>query len=90
MTDLSRRRFLSFAPLIVAAPAIVRASSLMPIKAIRDSGWAFDPYRAMYVQLSLGYAITREALIDNLYNGLPFNPSALAGLVEGEIGAPAI
>lgn len=44
MTDLSRRLFLSFAPLIVAAPAIVRASSLMPVKvvdapAVMATGW---------------------------------------------------
>lgn len=41
MADISRRWFVSAIPAIIAAPAIVRAASLMPVKS-----W-FNPYTMM-------------------------------------------
>jgi hypothetical protein len=38
-----RRGFLKSLGLLIAAPAIVRASSIMPVKAYREKGWSgFD------------------------------------------------
>lgn len=39
MIQQSRRSFISGIGAIIAAPAIVRASSLMPIKALDDGTW---------------------------------------------------
>lgn len=65
MTD--RRSFLSgLTGFIACSPAIVRASSLMPVKTlVTDADWLRG---YLNTQISLGYAITRESLEDNLYN----------------------
>ncbi len=62
----SRRQILRGMLGLVCAPAIVRASSLMPIKVMRDE------YRFAHVSIALGYAITREAIEQNLYGNHPF------------------
>lgn len=64
---LARRSFLTGLSAIIAAPAIVRASSLMPVKALK-SGWDYERY--VWTDTSLGYAITREAIEDNLYRNV--------------------
>lgn len=54
MIQSNRRAFLSGFAAIIAAPAIVRASSLMPIKPLEA--------RFINVQVGLGYAFTRKAI----------------------------
>ena len=72
----SRRTFLtgliSFA---VAAPAIVKAVNLMPVKAILDFEELPFQYQFLYNEIALGYAITREAIDRNLY-GKAFGDNA--------------
>jgi hypothetical protein len=73
---LARRSFLT-GLIAVTAPAIVRASSLMPVKALRpDSAaavaldaaqWIYDPY--LELDISLGYTITRQSIVDNILYG---------------------
>ncbi len=71
MTD-TRRQILRGMLGLVCAPAIVRASSLMAIKVMRDE------YRFTHVSIALGYAITREAMDANLYGNTPFRLMNLA------------
>jgi len=61
---ISRRNFLGG---LIAAPAVVKIGSLMPIKGIiMDFQPPFD-YHYFHQQVSLGYTITREAINRNLY-----------------------
>lgn len=89
---LSRR---SLVASIICAPAIVRASSLMPVKVWADAeGELVDfpfsarnrgPFTIDYVSVSLAYAITRQAIDENLYKqqfSLPFNVKGLEYLGE--------
>lgn len=41
---LNRRSFITNLISLVAAPAIVRAGSLMPVKALDDAAFEFSPY----------------------------------------------
>jgi len=68
---LPRRRFLTVAASLLAAPAIVRASSLMPIKAVDFGACDFstenmivkmtERYSWMY-ELQTGFNLTREIM----------------------------
>ena len=63
----SRRLFIKGLISLVAAPAIVRAESLMPVKAIPmllPGEVNFENY-CVHQQIGLGYAITRKAIEDN-------------------------
>jgi len=66
----SRRNFLIGAVAsLIAAPAIVRAGSLMPVKVMPELPSVFEAftYNAEWTEIRLGYAITREAINRNLY-----------------------
>ena len=43
---IARRRFLIGSAVLICAPAIVQASSLMPVRAIDDWGWTVEFYDA--------------------------------------------
>ena len=77
MIELPRRRFLSLLTGIVAAPAIVRASSLMPIKAVQpaDVYEAADMHAGDYGRLGL------ENLEDLIYRISPTS-MPFAGLMK--------
>ena len=63
----SRRNFLTgLASFVAAAPAIVKAANIMPIKAILNFEELPFNYQALYNEVSLGYAITRKAIVENL------------------------
>lgn len=66
MTDLilPRRKFLTGLMGLVAAPAVVKASSLMPVKAMTPEVLV-KQYE--YQQIELGYQVTREPVGDVLY-----------------------
>lgn len=57
----SRRSFIVGLSALVAAPAIVRVSSLMPVKAL------LQPTPEEIYNILLGYAITRQAISNPLY-----------------------
>ena len=63
MTDLlmPRRKFLTGLFGLVAAPAIVKASNLMPIKVLEYGQW-------QYTEVGLGFSITREEIGDGLWD----------------------
>lgn len=63
----SRRGFLTGLISFVAAPAIVRSASLMPVKVMESPVDLLNKYYA------LGYEITRKAIDDNLYGGFNTN-----------------
>ncbi len=69
----SRRSFIRGAvATLFAAPAIVRAGSLMPVKAIPELNEAAIEdfiYRQHWTHIALGYSITRKAIDKNLYGG---------------------
>lgn len=65
---VNRRGILLGLGSILAAPAVVHAQNLMPIKALEPS--LDDIQEFVHRQVSLGYAITREAIDRNLYSGL--------------------
>lgn len=78
---LSRRGLITGLVSFMAAPAIVRASSLMPVKALieppifidEDLTWGGE---FVYRAVALGNSVTRSALYENLYStvvGLPLN-----------------
>ena len=70
----SRRSFLAgLGSFLVAAPAIVRAQNLMPVKAILEFEELPFAYQYLHSQIALGYAITRQAIVQNLYGDFPFN-----------------
>ena len=58
---IARRNFLRLGLAAIAAPAIVRASSLMPVKS-----WAGDSYYFGYDSIG-----NREDLADVIYNIMP-------------------
>jgi hypothetical protein len=62
MTDLlmPRRKFLTGLLGLIAAPAIVKAGNLMPIKVLEYGEW-------QYTEVGLGFSITREEISDSLY-----------------------
>ena len=62
----SRRSFITGLGAIFAVPAIVRVSSLMPVKALLQPT-PEEVYNILHQQIGLGYAITRQAIIDELY-----------------------
>jgi len=63
MTDLlmPRRKFLTGLLGLIAAPAIVKASNLMPIKVLEYGQW-------QYTEVGLGFSITREEIGDSLWD----------------------
>jgi hypothetical protein len=67
LIEVSRRRFFGF----LAAPAIVHAANLMPIKApplARSVDWRPLVNPGLHErELALGYTITRKAIDENLY-----------------------
>lgn len=68
----SRRSFITgFASFLVAAPAIVKAANIMPVKAILEFEKLPFQYQAIHTQIALGYTITRKA-IDNALYGATF------------------
>lgn len=71
MVELSRR---SFVTALIAAPVIVRATSLMPIK-------AFDPYYTRYLSV---YDITIDRMLLRIDRAL-FPPTDLAPLKGIEV-----
>ena len=71
MTILARRSFLAgLGSFLIAAPAIVHAGNLMPVKAILEFEKLPFQYEYLHAQIGLGYAITRKAIIQNLYGNL--------------------
>ena len=101
MTDLSRRHFLSFAPLIVAAPAIVRASSLMKVRAIPVVEWGlvrpampgttFETRMAGFTMFQwdqLPSSITNQKAMENFFreNAAYWNKRRQGELVENIFG----
>lgn len=67
---LSRRSFFGGLAAAIAAPAIVKASSLMPIKAVKvlpDDEWL----KLMQARMATAYKATMEAMVRNLYTGEP-------------------
>jgi len=72
MTDLlmPRRKFLTGLLGLIAAPAIVKASNLMPIKVLEYGEW-------QYTEVGLGFSITREEIGDGLWG------SQMAGANRG-------
>ncbi len=56
---MNRRGFLTGLVSALAAPAIVRASSLMPVRVMPDTDW-----------LDAAYAMTRDQMTKNLYGDL--------------------
>lgn len=68
----SRRGFISGLISFVAAPAIVRASSLMPIKALETE---FDG-------LAASLALTKEIIAANIFNLGAVRDALLPGLFE--------
>lgn len=62
----SRRSFLGGLLSALASPAIVRAANSMPVRAL-PAAETLDAY--LYQQISFGFAITREAIADNLCYG---------------------
>lgn len=66
MIEPSRRSFIrGLISFTAAAPAIVRASSLMPVKALPP----FDGFDLLHARLNEAYAITRERMAARLYGG---------------------
>lgn len=63
---LSRRGLITGLISLAAAPAIVRASSLMPIKVM------VDPCELLHSRLNEAYAVTRESMLRVLYSGYEF------------------
>jgi hypothetical protein len=66
--EVSRRRFFGF----LAAPAIVHAANLMPIKALADDGLLIRgterfAYSYADVRIGFGYAITRKEIDNAIY-----------------------
>jgi hypothetical protein len=62
----SRRSLITGLVSLMAAPAIVRLQSIMPVKAIE----AFDPVKdteGLAACVASGYAITCKAIVDNLF-----------------------
>lgn len=64
----SRRKFLRGAAVVLCAPAIVRASSLMPIRML-EQGFVFSPYETRYpaTLFSELAAVTRNVFLPKLY-----------------------
>ena len=60
---MNRRGILLGLASALAAPAIVHAGNLMPVKALPVE----FTYDAQWIEVSLGYAITRQALDAALY-----------------------
>ena len=75
----SRRNFLTgLASFVAAAPAVVKAANIMPIKAILNFEELPFNYQALYNEVSLGYAITRKAIDENLYsNAFPLDAKTI-------------
>jgi len=70
MVDLVRRRFIwGAAATIIAAPAIVRAASLMPVKALPRG-------------LAYSFAQTKEIVASNIFNLGQIRELLLPGLLE--------
>ena len=66
--QLSRRRFLTIGAGVLAAPAIVRASSLMPIRMIEDDCWSWPVEYGCAVPLPSG--VIRSQIVKELLPGL--------------------
>lgn len=67
---ISRRGLITGLISFVAAPAIVRAGSLMPVRRITWSNahdWVV-PQEVIKMRINIAYEVTRLALNDNLYN----------------------
>lgn len=78
---LSRRSILRG---LIAAPIVVRAGLIMPVKAAPLMGrdvWDYDPNLDIYRSIALGFTITRQAIMDNLYM-YPEPPEKLIGWVD--------
>ena len=63
MTELvmPRRKFLTSLLGLIVAPAIVKASNLMPIKVLEYGQWK-------YTEFGLGFSITLEEIGDRLWD----------------------
>jgi hypothetical protein len=93
MVELTRRWFLGgLGAGIVSAPAIVRAASLMPVRAPKLVSVLPMPDLMQYAPGQL-YAelaeITRKAFVPRLYAELYRKPSALALLWDRQVSANA-
>ena len=60
---LSRRTFIGGVAALLAAPAIVRATSLMPVTSLLGLDMQSDPYASFYDQITY---ITRRAFVPRL------------------------
>jgi hypothetical protein len=91
--DLSRRGFLAgISSGLICAPAIVRASSLMQIRAIESVDWAalenLDQYAPgqLYAELQ---EITRKAFMPRLFVQLWKQTPSLAAYLDQQVSANA-
>ena len=79
----NRRTFLTGLASLIAAPAIVRVSSLMPVKALRPATdeeiWAL-----LRERMDEAYAVTRKSMAQSLF-GIGWEKLAL---VEDYVGEP--
>jgi hypothetical protein len=67
---MPRRKFLTGLFGLVAAPAVVKASNLMPIKVLEYGQW-------QYTEVGVGFSITREEIGGGLWG------SQMAGVNRG-------
>jgi hypothetical protein len=68
----SRRSFITgLGALFIAAPAIVRATSIMPVKALEDSAFEWSPFYTAYPVGIISYddlvSSTRKAFVPRLF-----------------------
>ena len=91
----SRRGFLTgLGAFFCAAPAIVRASSIMPVRAVLP--YEYDPdvmLKLLHRQMDEAYKVLRENMERSLYGGGTFNIPNVAGenlFPLREFGSPVI
>lgn len=84
---IQRRAFLTGLASLLAAPAIVKASSLMPVKAIREP--TNEEMMALLKQrMDEAYQVTRESMARILYGNPDFVPQRFTGFETIWVGEP--
>lgn len=94
---LTRRGLIGSLISLAAAPAIVRASSLMPVKVMEDYAFEWSPYYTQYrlddigplydllqKRVNLAYNIMQVQLVQHLYGDNRHNePNSFGDLFDG-------
>lgn len=78
---IHRRKFLTGLASLIAAPAVVRASSLMPVKALRPAP-AMEINALLRLRLEECYAVTRQNMCTMLYSNPEFTPVEFTGFAS--------